>query len=102
MNKLNTSLALLFVTISGVSFAQEVEEIIVTANKSEQTVQEIPMNISVITAGDIEDRGISNPEDYLRTLAGVSTPGGDSFFIIRGLNTFSCSKKFWNNQCLYR
>lgn len=92
MNKLNTSLALLFVTISGVSFAQEVEEIIVTANKSEQTVQEIPMNISVITAGDIEDRGISNPEDYLRTLAGVSTPGGDSFFIIRGLNTSAAQR----------
>ena len=46
------------------------------------------MNISVITAGDIEERGISNPEDYLRTLAGVSTPGGDSFFIIRGFHEF--------------
>jgi outer membrane cobalamin receptor len=31
-------------------FAQEdVEEVIVTANKKEQSVQEIPMNISVIT-----------------------------------------------------
>ena len=92
MNKLNASLALLFVAISGATFAQEIEEIIVTANKSEQTVQEIPMNISVITAGDIEDRGISNPEDYLRTLAGVSTPGGDSFFIIRGLNTSAAQR----------
>ena len=71
MNKINTSLALLFISISGAVYAQDIEEIIVTANKSEQTVQEIPMNISVITAGDIEDRGISNPEDYLRTLARV-------------------------------
>ena len=32
------------------SYAQdEVEEVVVTANKKEQTVQEIPMNISVIT-----------------------------------------------------
>ena len=27
----------------------EVEEVVVTANKKEETVQEIPMNISVIT-----------------------------------------------------
>ena len=81
-----------FITISGFAYAQEVEEIIVTANKSQQTVQEIPMNISVLTDVDIEERGISNPEDYLRTLAGVSTPGGDAFFIIRGLNTSAAQR----------
>jgi len=69
-------------------FAQQgIEEIIVTANKREQTVQDIPMNISVITSNDITERGIYNPEDYLRTLAGVSTPGGDTYYTMRGLNT---------------
>ena len=48
----------------------DVEEVIVTANKKVETVQEIPMNISVITEVDIQERGISNPEDFLRTLAG--------------------------------
>ena len=52
----------------------EVEEVVVTANKKEETVQEIPMNISVITDVDIQERGITNPEDFLRTLAGVTTP----------------------------
>ena len=47
----------------------EVEEVVVTANKKEETVQEIPMNISVITDVDIQERGITNPEDFLRTLA---------------------------------
>ena len=65
MKKININLALVFITISGFAYAQEVEEIIVTANKSQQTVQEIPMNISVLTDVDIEERGISNPEDYL-------------------------------------
>mgnify|MGYP005674216133 CR=1 FL=1 len=42
-------------------FAQEdVEEVIVTANKKEQSVQEIPMNISVITEQLLEDRGITS------------------------------------------
>ena len=50
---------------------QEVEEVIVTANKKAETLQEIPMNISVITESALEERGITNPEDYLRSIAGV-------------------------------
>ena len=67
--------------------SQEVEEVVVTANKKEQTLQDIPMNISVITEASLEERGINNPEDYLRTLAGVSTPGGSNYYTFRGLNT---------------
>jgi len=89
MNSLkNYVLATLFVSLFSVaSFAQEIEEIIVTANKREQTVQDIPMNISVLTSEVMTERGIYNPEDYLRTLAGVSTPGGDTYYTMRGLNT---------------
>ena len=65
----------------------EVEEVVVTANKKEQTAQEIPMNISVITEQVMLERGIYKPEDFLRTLAGVSTPGGYVYYTIRGLNT---------------
>ena len=67
--------------------AQEVEEVIVTANKKAETVQEIPMNISVISEAALEERGIMNPEDYLRSIAGVSTPGGSNYYTFRGLNT---------------
>ena len=67
--------------------SQEVEEVIVTANKKAETLQEIPMNISVITESALEERGITNPEDYLRSLAGVSTPGGSNYYTFRGLNT---------------
>ena len=70
----------------------DVEEVIVTANKKEETVQEIPMNISVITEVDIQERGISNPEDFLRTLAGVTTPGGARYYSFRGLNTSSAQR----------
>ena len=47
----------------------------------------MPMNISVITELAIEERGITNPEDYLRSIAGVSTPGGSNYYTFRGLNT---------------
>ena len=89
MNSLkNYVLAIISVSLFPVaSFTQEIEEIIVTANKREQTVQDIPMNISVLTSEVMTERGIYNPEDYLRTLAGVSTPGGDTYYTMRGLNT---------------
>ena len=89
MNSLkNYVLAIISVSLFSVaSFAQEIEEIIVTANKREQTVQDIPMNISVLTSEVMTERGIYNQEDYLRTLAGVSTPGGDTYYTMRGLNT---------------
>jgi len=70
------------------SYAQdEIEELIVTANKRAESVQDIAMNVSVLTEDVITQRGIYRPEDYLRSLAGVSTPGGDVYYTIRGLNT---------------
>jgi outer membrane receptor protein involved in Fe transport len=70
------------------SYAQDgIEEIIVTANKRAESVQDIAMNVSVLTEDVIRERGIYRPEDYLRSLAGVSTPGGDVYYTIRGLNT---------------
>jgi len=70
------------------SYAQDgIEEIIVTANKRAESVQDIAMNVSVLTEDVMRERGIYRPEDYLRTLAGVSTPGGDVYYTIRGLNT---------------
>ena len=60
------------------SYAQdEIEELIVTANKRAESVQDIAMNVSVLTEDVMTERGIYRPEDYLRSLAGVSTPGGD-------------------------
>ena len=82
----NLKLLLLFLAPLSI-IAQEVEEVIVTANKKNETVMEIPMNISVITEATLNERGILNPEDYLRSIAGVSTPGGSNYYTFRGLNT---------------
>ena len=88
MNKINLfKCFFLLIPILLVAQEQEVEEVIVTANKKAETVQEIPMNISVITESALEERGIMNPEDYLRSIAGVSTPGGSNYYTFRGLNT---------------
>ena len=84
----NVLLIAFFMSFIPVSYAQDdVEEVVVTANKKQQTAQEIPMNISVITEQTMIERGMTRPEDFLRTLPGVSTPGGDLYYTIRGLNT---------------
>ena len=87
MTKNINLLALTFLLTPLILTSQEVEEVIVTANKKAETLQEIPMNISVISEAAIEERGITNPEDYLRSIAGVSTPGGSNYYTFRGLNT---------------
>ena len=86
MNKINLY-KYFFLLMPVFLVAQEVEEVIVTANKKAETVQEIPMNISVISETSLEERGIMNPEDYLRSIAGVSSPGGSNYYTFRGLNT---------------
>ena len=84
----NFVLITLFMSFMPLAYSQdEIEEVLVTANKKAQTAQEIPMNISVITEQSMIERGMTKPEDFLRTLAGVSTPGGDVYYTIRGLNT---------------
>ena len=84
----NVVLIAFFMSFIPFSYSDDnVEEVVVTANKKEQTAHEIPMNISVITEQSMIERGMTRPEDFLRTLAGVSTPGGDFYYTIRGLNT---------------
>ena len=68
----NIVLTSLFMSFTSLSFAQDaVEEVVVTANKKEQTAQEIPMNISVITEQTIIERSIIFKR-YNRTLLNQS------------------------------
>ena len=71
-SKTHIKLIVFFMFFIPVIYAQDdVEEVVVTANKKQQTVQEIPMNISVITEQAMIERGLTRPEDFLRTLPGV-------------------------------
>ena len=98
----------LFVAISGalagsaapVALAQSVdadagvlEEIIVTASRREQSIQDIPYNISAVQGDDIEAQNIVDTSELMRTVAGVSVidrgyrnSGHVNSLIIRGVN----------------
>lgn len=65
-------------------------DIIVTAQKREQTLIDVPQSISVVTGATLERQAATNFQDYLKLVPGLqlnqSTPGGGRL-ILRGLNT---------------
>ncbi len=70
-----------------------VEEVVVTAQYREQTVQDIPYNISAMSGDDIAAQQIIDQADLLRSISGVSVvdrgyrnSGTVNSIIIRGLN----------------
>ena len=67
-----------------------VEEIVVTAQKREQTLIDIPQAISVVSGGDLETHQATNFSDYLKLVPGLqlvqSTPG-QGRLVMRGVNT---------------
>lgn len=63
---------------------KKVERIVVTSRKKEETILEIPMSVSSISATDISDRNYTDASDIYRTLAGAAAPRGE--LILRGLS----------------
>ncbi len=76
--------------IAGPAMADDLlEEVVVTATKRAESVQDIPMTVSVLGATQLEDLNISDMEDYVMMLPNVSfvTLGpGDGNVYIRGIS----------------
>ncbi|HEY0940444.1 MAG TPA: TonB-dependent receptor [Steroidobacter sp.] len=68
----------------------EVEEIIVTARKRTERLQDVPQSIQALSGEELRKQGALNFGDYARTVAGVSFqddgPGRSQLFI-RGVST---------------
>ena len=85
-----SSLALLnAAAFSGFAMAQtELEEVVVTARKKTESLQDVPISVSALRESDLEDKGINVFEDYLLQLPSVTAGGagpGTSTIYIRGL-----------------
>ena len=86
----------LVMTIAGTAEAQAeetrpvvIEEVIVTATKRAESVQDIPQAITAVSGKDLAAKGIENYEDLTRTVPGVIATGGSNFnkFVVRGIQT---------------
>ncbi len=73
---------------SGAQDARPIEEVIVTATKRAVPLQDVPVAVQALTEDAMDDFGISNFEDYLIQLPGVTAGGagpGQNTIYIRGL-----------------
>ncbi|MFN9377073.1 MAG: TonB-dependent receptor, partial [Novosphingobium sp.] len=75
--------------------AQEAEEatdgneIVVTATKRNETIQDVPFSIAAVTAADIQKTGATNIEDISRNVAGLTVQNlgpGQSQVSVRGVS----------------
>ncbi|MDA7735054.1 TonB-dependent receptor [Gammaproteobacteria bacterium] len=85
-----SALALLNTSIyTGVLNGQDtVEEIVVTARKKSESLQDVPLSVSALRESDLEEKGVNVFEDYLLQLPGVTAGGsgpGQNTIYIRGL-----------------
>ena len=75
----------------GRSTKQEMEEIVVTANKRTETLKEVPVSITALTGETLDTLGIVNFQDYMPYVPSLSQnqniQPGYSATIIRGLNS---------------
>ncbi len=55
-----TSLALAFAVITPQAFAQTIEEIVVTAQKRTESIQDVPVSVTAYTGEDLEERNIQS------------------------------------------
>src|ERR1700694_41443 len=72
---------------------ETLEEVVVTANRREQNVLDVPYNISAVSGPTLSNAGVTNLCDISRLLPGVTIPdlgpranSSNSLIIIRGLN----------------
>ncbi len=58
------------------SGAGGIEEIIVTARKREESLQDVSLSIQAFTGADLQKQGLLNMEDVIRFLPSVNHVGG--------------------------
>jgi len=66
-----------------------IEEIVVTARKVTENLQDVPLSIDVFTAKDMKNLGIASMDDYLQktpSISYVSTGPGTQLFVMRGVS----------------
>lgn len=83
-----TMMSAVFATVAAGAASAQVDRIVVTATKTEQDAQSIPVAVSALGANDLEELDVDVFTDYLVQLPGVTAGGGgpgQNTIYIRGL-----------------
>jgi iron complex outermembrane receptor protein len=73
--------------------AQDLEEVVVTAQKREQRLQEVPLSVSVVTGAQLTDQGVTDITQLQYSVPGLTyTAGPSPAYSIRGIGTQTFSR----------
>lgn len=68
----------------------QLEEVLVTARRLSETIQDAPITVNVMTEAQLEDAGVTQTADYIQLIPNVSLAesqtAGTSFLTVRGLS----------------
>ena len=86
------------ITLVSLPVSAQIEEIIVTAQKREQNVQDVSISITAFSGDTLQDLGIVQPRDLAQFTPGLtvnasSSYEGDSVFTIRGVGMNDVTSK---------
>ena len=80
------------------------EEVVVTAQRREQSIQDVPISVTAFTGADLQQRNITNAVDYLKITPGVSfTEDGQTGsrgmgIAVRGVNSLVTGENAFVNS----
>ncbi len=80
-----------------------IEEVMVTAQRRTERLEDVPMAISVVTGNMMERAGMTNIEDISKVAAGVQVNRGGAFSqpAVRGVSTLTLGNGLENNVAVY-
>ena len=87
-NKLNAAVLSVIAASTGANTYAEIDEIIVTATKRPESLQDVSIAVQAVTEETMDQLGVSNFDDYLLQLPGVTAGGsgpGQNTIYIRGV-----------------
>lgn len=82
--------AIVLASVAGTGAAQEIEEVIVTATKRAESLQDVPLAITAFTGDFVKDVNLDDVKDLVTFTPGVTGNSKDSFIdaiSIRGIRT---------------
>ena len=78
------------VALPAMAQSTEMEEIIVTARKRDESYQDVPVTVNVFTETTVKDAGIYRPADFIQMVPNMqlveTQNAGNAFVVIRGIS----------------
>jgi len=78
------------VALPAMAQSTEMEEVIVTARKRDESFHDVPVTVNVFTEALVKDAGIQRPADFIQMVPNMTLVetqnAGNAFVVVRGIS----------------